>query len=165
MKSQYQGYTVLTETGNTLELLFSFTLSNHFHGLPQDCGNSPSNALELPQSCTKPSTWQIFFPRAQHNHPLVDHYSGLIMSTMASQITSMSTACSIVCTCTHQRKHRSSASLAFVRGIHQWLVDSPHKGPVTWKLFPFDNVIMISDMWDPVILLHDNLNPIHLANR
>ena len=31
----------------------------------------------------------------------------------------------------NQRKHQSSASLAFVRGIHQWPVNSPHKGPIT----------------------------------
>ena len=42
-----------------------------------------------------------------------------------------------------QRKHQSSASLAFVRKIHQWSVNSPHKGPVTRKMFPFDDVIMI----------------------
>ena len=41
-----------------------------------------------------------------------------------------------------QRKHQSSASLAFVREIHRWLVNSPHKGPVTWKMFSFDDVIM-----------------------
>ena len=41
-----------------------------------------------------------------------------------------------------QRKHQSSASLAFVRGIHRWPVNSPHKGPVTRKMFPFDDVIM-----------------------
>ena len=41
-----------------------------------------------------------------------------------------------------QRNHQSSASLAFVRGIHQWPVNSPHKGPVTRKMFPFDDVIM-----------------------
>ena len=40
------------------------------------------------------------------------------------------------------KKHQSSTSLVFVRGIHQWLVDSPHKGPVMRKIFPFDNVIM-----------------------
>ena len=43
---------------------------------------------------------------------------------------------------TDQRKHQSSTSLAFVRGIHQWPVNSPHKGPVTLKMFPFDDVIM-----------------------
>ena len=41
-----------------------------------------------------------------------------------------------------QRKHQRSASLAFVRGIHRWPVNSPHKGPVTRKMFPFDDVIM-----------------------
>ena len=41
-----------------------------------------------------------------------------------------------------QRKHQSSASLAFVRGIHRWPVNSPHKGPVTQKMFPFDDAIM-----------------------
>ena len=43
-----------------------------------------------------------------------------------------------------QRKHRSSASLAFVRGIHRGPVNSPHKWPVTRKMFPFDDVIMNS---------------------
>ena len=34
-----------------------------------------------------------------------------------------------------QQKHQSSASLAFVRGIHWWPVNSPHKGSVTRKCF------------------------------
>ena len=42
-----------------------------------------------------------------------------------------------------QRRHQSSASLVFVRGIHQRPVNSPHKWPVTRKMFPFDDVIMI----------------------
>ena len=41
-----------------------------------------------------------------------------------------------------QRKHQSSASLAFVRGIHRWPVNSTHKGLVTRKMFPFDDIIM-----------------------
>ena len=41
-----------------------------------------------------------------------------------------------------QRKHQSSASLAFVRGIHRWPVNSSHKCPVTRKMFPLDDVIM-----------------------
>ena len=41
-----------------------------------------------------------------------------------------------------QRKHQSSVSLAFVRVIHRWPVNSPHKRPVTRKLFLFDDVIM-----------------------
>ena len=47
-----------------------------------------------------------------------------------------------------QRKHKSSASLAFVRGIHRWPVNSPHKGPVTRKMFSFDDVIDISCVAD-----------------
>ena len=43
---------------------------------------------------------------------------------------------------TDQRKHQRSASLAFVREIHRWPVNSPHKSPVTRKMFPFDDVIM-----------------------
>ena len=42
-----------------------------------------------------------------------------------------------------QRKHKSSASLAFVRGIHRGPVISPHKWPVTGEMFPFDDVIMV----------------------
>ena len=31
---------------------------------------------------------------------------------------------------------------AFVREIHRWPLSSPHKGPATRKMFPFDDVIM-----------------------
>ena len=69
----------------------------------------------------------------------------VIMGAMTSQITSVSIVCSTVCSGTDQRKHQSSTSLALVRGIHRWPVNSPHKGPVTRKLFPFDDVIMSTD--------------------
>ena len=74
--------------------------------------------------------------------PGVHHYSDAIMSAMASQITGVFVY-STVCSGRDLRKHQSSASLAFVRGIHRWPVNSPHKGPVTRKMFPLDNVIMI----------------------
>ena len=61
---------------------------------------------------------------------------------MASQIDGMTIVYSTVCSGADQRKHQSSASLAFVRGIHWWPVNSPHNRPVTWKMFPFDDVIM-----------------------
>ena len=41
-----------------------------------------------------------------------------------------------------QRKHQTSASLAFVSGIHPWSVNSPRKWPVTLKRLPSDDVIM-----------------------
>ena len=50
------------------------------------------------------------------------------------------------------KKTSSSASLAFVRGIHWWPVNSPHKGPVTRKMFPFDNVIMDKSEYTPGII-------------
>ena len=66
------------------------------------------------------------------------------MGTMASQITSLTIVYSIVYSGADQRKIQSSTSLAFVRGIHWWPVNSPHKGPVTRKMFPFDDdVIML----------------------
>ena len=68
------------------------------------------------------------------------HNSDVRMSTMASQITSVSIVYATVCSGPDQRKHQSSASLAFVRGIHRWPVNSPYKGPVTRKMFPFDDV-------------------------
>ena len=40
------------------------------------------------------------------------------------------------------KKHQSSVSLAFVQGMHQWTVNSLHKGPLMRKMFPFDDVIM-----------------------
>ena len=70
------------------------------------------------------------------------HYSGVTMGTMASQITSLTTVYSTAYSVEDQREHRSSASLAFVWGIHRWPVSSPHKWPVTRKIFPFDDVVM-----------------------
>ena len=64
------------------------------------------------------------------------------MGAIASQITSLTIVYSTVYSDTDQEKHQSSASLAFVRGIHRGPVNSPHKEPVTRKMFPFDDVIM-----------------------
>ena len=65
------------------------------------------------------------------------------MSSMASQITCVSSVCSTVCWGADQGKHQSPTSLAFVRGINRAMVNSPHNGPVTWKMFPFDDIIMM----------------------
>ena len=70
------------------------------------------------------------------------HYIDVIMSAMASQITSLTIVYSTVYWGADQTKHQSSASLAFVRGIHRSPANSPHKWPVTRKMFPFDDVIM-----------------------
>ena len=70
------------------------------------------------------------------------HYHDVIISAMASQITGVSIVYSTVCSCADQRGYQSSTSLAFVRGIHRWPVNSPHKWPVTRKMILFDDVIM-----------------------
>ena len=47
-----------------------------------------------------------------------------------------------------RRSKKTSASLTFVQGIHRWLVNSPHNEPVTWKMFPSDDVIMINEIFN-----------------
>ena len=47
------------------------------------------------------------------------HYDDVIMTTLASQMTSLTVVYSIVYSGVNQRKHQSSASLAFVMGIHR----------------------------------------------
>ena len=70
------------------------------------------------------------------------YYDDVIMGAMASQITSLTIVYSTVYSDADQRKNQNSVSLAFVRGIHRGPVNSPHKWPVTRKMFPFDDVIM-----------------------
>ena len=90
----------------------------------------------LPTKCSHP--WSM--------SPLC-HNNDVIMTTMASQITSVTIVYLTVYLGADQRKHKSSASLAFVLGIHRLPVNSPHKGPVTRKMFPFDDVIMATSLY------------------
>ena len=48
------------------------------------------------------------------------HYGDVITSAMVSQITSLTIVNSTVYSGADERKHHSSASLAFVRGFHRW---------------------------------------------
>ena len=91
---------------------------------------SPRRLISLP-----------FFLMSERQH-WKDHYDDVIMTMLASQITSLTVVYSIVYSGVNQRKHQSSASLAFVREIHRGPVNFPHKWPVTRKMFPFDDVIM-----------------------
>ena len=81
------------------------------------------------------------------------HYNGVIMSATASQITSVSRVYSYAYSGADQRQHLSSASLAFVRGIHRGVVNSPHKESVTRKMFLFDYVTMDKARLQPRVLL------------
>ena len=72
-----------------------------------------------------------------------DHYSDVRMSAMVSQINSVSIIFSTVCSGADQRKHHSSASLSLT--VRRSL-NPPHKGPVTRKMFPFNDVIMFLEI-------------------
>ena len=83
-------------------------------------------------------------------------YGDVTMGVIASQITSLTIVYSSVYSDADQRKHQSSASLAFVRRIHRSPVNSPHKWPVTRKMFPFDDVIMFKIKIQNVLaVIHD----------
>ena len=87
------------------------------------------------------------------------------MSAMASQITSLTSVYSTVYSGADQSNIQSSASLAFVIGIHRWPVNSPHKWPVTRKMIPFDDIIIIwlrSDIYSLITnVLPDHDTAIH----
>ena len=95
------------------------------------------------------------------------------MGPMASQITSLTIVNSTVYSCADQSEHQSSASLAFVGGIHRGPVNSLHKRPVTRKMFPFDDVIMELETHgcvlctvatDALVLKHQDIS-IHSAEQ
>ena len=102
------------------------------------------------------------------------HYYDVIIGTMASQITSLTIVYSTVYSDADQRKYQSSASLAFVREIHRGPVNSPHKWPVTRKMFAFDDVIMFKsyrmslNLWKRRNWVHFRLSLFtdkHMVNR
>ena len=83
------------------------------------------------------------------------HYNYVTISAMTSQITSLAIVYSTVYSGADQRKHRNSASLAFVWGIQWWPVNSPHKGPVMqcFHLMRYHEILMLAvllntAMWD-----------------
>ena len=91
------------------------------------------------------------------------HYNDAMMCAVASQIAGLlkSLVCSAVCSGLDQRKPQSSASLAFVGGIHRSPMNSPHEGPVTRKWFNF----MTSSCVESTILTFIVLSPIRRSHR
>ena len=80
---------------------------------------------------------------------MIWYYIDVIMTTMASQITSLTVVYAIVYSGADQRKHQSSASLAFMRGIHwdRWI---PHtKGQLRGKCF---HLMTSSWVWYGMVL-------------
>ena len=84
---------------------------------------------------------QSLYPTIQ-----LHHYSEVIMSPVAPKITNLTIIYSTVYSGADHRKHQSSVSLGLAQRIHRWPVNSLHKGQATWKIFPFDDVIMIQTL-------------------
>ena len=95
----------------------------------------------------------------KHSLPRNPHYCDVIMGVMTSHITGVAIVYSTVYSPADQRKHQSSASLAFAQGIHRWLVNFLHKWPVTRKMFPFDDVIMWKNALGLVLVILE-YNPV-----
>ena len=74
-------------------------------------------------------------------HIFVIHYNDVIMTMMASQITSLTVVYSIVYS-GRSKKTSKLCVTGLCAGNSPGPVNSPHKGPVTRKMFPFDDVIM-----------------------
>ena len=117
-------------------------LPRHCHSHPNASGTALRGSLHSAHLHGSHTPHQLGPPSLE-----TEHYRDVIMSAMASQITSVLFVFSIVYSGTDQRKHHSSVSLAFVWGIHRWPANSPHKGTIMRKMFPFDDVIMNRHRW------------------
>ena len=73
---------------------------------------------------------------------ITKHYNDVIIRAMASQITSIAIVYSTVYSRRRPKKTSKPRVIGLCEGIHRWPVNSPHKGPVTRKMLPFDDVIM-----------------------
>ena len=97
-------------------------------------------------------------------HSLI-HYFDVITSAVASQITSLTIVYPTLYQDADQSKYQSSASLAFVWGIHRGPVNSPHKWPVTRKMLPFDDVIMLQQKQSWMLNLSTETTRLHTHNH
>ena len=103
--------------------------------VPTDFTHAHPSSLVSPTHCQS-------YDCANASETTLKHYSDVIISAMASQITGASIVYKTDCSGTDRSKHQSSASLAFAWGIHWWPVNSPHKGPITRTIFQLYDVIM-----------------------
>ena len=85
---------------------------------------------------------------------LLNHYSDVIMGTIASQITSLTIVYSTVYSDADHRKHQSSASLAFVWGIHRdrWIPRT--KGQLRGKWFHLMTSLWVTWFLKPQLMIN-----------
>ena len=87
------------------------------------------------------SKWNFHF---SISNPMTRQYSDVIMDTMASQITSLTIVNSTVYSSAEQRKHQSSASLAFCVGNSPGTGEFPAQMASYAENVSFDDVIMLT---------------------
>ena len=132
MQYEYYGATFIIQQRDMTDSLLSIVL--HFSSIKQFDQRCNCQNNDVILCCVG-----VAYLRSVVTRYTFGLYSDVIMSAMASHIIDVSIVYSTVCSGVDQRKYQSFASLAFVRGIHRWSVNFPHKGPVTRK---FDVVIM-----------------------
>ena len=105
--------------------------------------HNPNDRQISPYAGAKRGDWKRLAWNSAASIMSSPHYCNVIMGAVVSQVTSLTIVYLTVLSGGDQRKHQSPASLAFLRGIHRWPMNSSHKIPVTRKKFSFDDVIMI----------------------
>ena len=146
-------YALFTESASWPKLVYDHIRANPSHFLKAICTYinverymGSHRAIKQTRYHLPCNVWRMSIPSIHTWYKQViqlTYYRDVIMSAMASHITGASIVYSTVCSGADQRKHQSFASLVFVRGIHWWPVNFRDKGPVTRKMFPFDDVIMV----------------------
>ena len=121
--------------------------SEHFNESARS--NYLENLFEM-----KSSTWQLFAVtphfiewgffhwRSSFCSGYGQHCIDVIMTRMASQITSLTIVYSTVYSGADKKKTSKLRVTGLCVGNSPGPVNSPHKGPVTRKMIPFDDVIM-----------------------
>ena len=148
LSAKYCKYLIATWTSNSIHVdlvgfiycIYKSLGENAFRMLPYYC-SFHDKRIVTDVHRRKTFCWLHINGRKYLGPVPISHYNDVILGAIASQITSLTIVFATVYLDT-ERKHQSSASLAFVRGIPRRPVNSPHKWSVTRKMFPFDDVIM-----------------------
>ena len=84
-----------------------------------------------------------------HNKPnFTQHYNDVIMGAMASQITSLTIGLLNRLFGRRSKKTSKHCVTGLWQRIQRWPVNSLHKWPVMWKMFPFDDIMQAAYFWD-----------------
>ena len=86
-------------------------------------------------------------PKSKTGEKPLSALISIIMSAMASQVTSLTIVYSTVYSDADQRKYQNSASLAFVRGIHRYRWIPRTKGQQRGKCFHLITSSWVSHDW------------------